>query len=71
MASSKHVPVREILDGLFPAAFLMSLAKATGAAKRVRKISSVDLFWTVVLGFGVGRERTLAGLRRGFEKARD
>jgi len=69
MADSKHVAVREILDKLFPAAFLMTLARATGAAKRVRKISPVDLFWTVVLGFGVGRERTLSGLRRAFEKA--
>ncbi len=27
------------------------------------------LFWTVVLGFGAGRERTLAGLRRLYEKS--
>lgn len=69
MADLKHVPVREILDKLFPSDVLMALAVATGAVKRVRKISPVDLFWTVVLGFGVGRQRTLAGLRRAFETA--
>jgi putative transposase len=68
MAQSQLVPVRETLHNLFPAEFLIALAKATAAVKRVRKVSPVDLFWTVVLGFGVGRQRTLAGLRRAYEK---
>jgi IS4 transposase len=45
------------------------LAWASGAVRRLRKMNPVDLFWTVVLGFGVGRERTLAGLRRAYEKS--
>lgn len=68
MAQSQPVPVRETLHKLFPAEFLIALAKATAAVQRVRKVKPVDLFWTVVLGFGVGRERTIAGLRRSYEK---
>ena len=68
MAQSQAVPVRETLHKLFPAQFLIALAKSSAAVKRVRKVSIVDLFWTVVLGFGVGRERTIAGLRRAYEK---
>src|SRR5271157_820704 len=68
MAQSHAVPVRDTLHKLFPAEFLIALAKATAAVKRVRKVSPVELFWTVVLGFGVGRERSIAGLRRAYEK---
>lgn len=68
MAQSQAVPVRVTLHKLFPAEFLMALAKATAAVQRVRKVNPVDLFWTVVLGFGVGRQRTIAGLRRAYEK---
>ena len=69
MANSKHVPVRATLHKLFPAEFLTALAKSTGAMVRQRKIGPVELFWTVVLGFGLGRQRSVAGLRRAFEKS--
>jgi hypothetical protein len=36
--------------------------------KRRRKIDAMALFWTVVLGFGVGRERSLTALRRAYER---
>jgi hypothetical protein len=36
---------------------------------RDRKVKALALFWTLVLGFGAGGERTLAGLRRHFEQA--
>ena len=68
MAHAKSIPIRETLRKLFPPAFLMALAKATGAVKRLRQVSPVDLFWTLVLGFGVGEVRTIAGLRRAYEK---
>jgi hypothetical protein len=48
---------------------LKKLAGDTGAVVRERKIGIVALFWTLVLGFVTGNERTLAGLRRVFEKA--
>lgn len=68
MTRSRLIPIRETLCKLFPPAFLHQLARATGAVKRQRRVDPKDLFWAVVLGFGVARERTLAGLRRGYEK---
>ena len=48
---------------------MKALAKETGAVQRERKIGAAALFWTIVLGFATGNARTLAGLRRAFEKA--
>jgi putative transposase len=54
---------------LFPTVFLNALARSSGAAKRRRRVDPAALFWTVVLGFAVGKQRTIAGLRRSFEKS--
>jgi len=69
MARSRRIPLRETLRKLFPKTMVAALARASGAVKRLRKVDPVALFWTVVLGFGVGRTRTLAGLRRAYEKS--
>lgn len=69
MARRRAIPIRETLRKLFPTVFLVQLARATEAVKRMRRVHPADLFWTLVLGFGVGRERTLAGLRRAYEKS--
>jgi len=69
MARNRRIPLRETLRKLFPSTALVALARASGAVQRLRKVDPVALFWTVVLGFGVGRTRTLAGLRRGYEKS--
>jgi IS4 transposase len=37
--------------------------------RRRRKIDAVALFWAVVLGFSAGGQRSLAGMRRAYEKA--
>jgi hypothetical protein len=66
MARPKVIPIRAVLSNLFPAAVLLRLARECGALVRRRKVDVVDLFWTLVLGFGTGRDRTLAGLRRAF-----
>lgn len=55
------------LKSLFPTAWLEEAAREVGWLQRLRKISPTALFWTLVLGFGVGRERTLASLRRAYE----
>lgn len=69
MASPKTtVPIRKTIRKLFPTAHLNRLARATGAVVRQRKVKIAEFFWTLVLGFGVGRERTIAGLRREYEK---
>jgi len=69
MAREKTIAVRESLCKLFPAVRLRTLARESGAVIRQRKVDIVALFWTLVLGFGVGESRTLAGLRRAYERA--
>jgi len=69
MARKKSIGIRRVLHRLIPRARLKALARDTGAVVRERKIGIVELFWTLVLGFATGNERTLAGLRRAFEKA--
>jgi IS4 transposase len=69
MARKQSTDIRRVLHRLIPGARLKALAKDTGAVVRERKIGVVQLVWTLVLGFAVGNERTLAGLRRAFEKA--
>jgi hypothetical protein len=69
MARARSIPIRETLRKLFPPTLLMALAKANGAVRRVRQVKPADLFWTRVLGFGVGRERSIAGLRRAYERS--
>ena len=69
MARPKSIPIRQHLRKLFPPKTLNALARQSGAVKRARKVDPVKLFWSVVLGFGSGRTRTLAGLRREYERA--
>jgi IS4 transposase len=69
MAREKSLPIREALRKLFPTVFLNALARSTGAMRRLRQVEPAALFWSVVLGFGVGGERTIAGLRRAYEKS--
>jgi IS4 transposase len=69
MAHQQSTDIRQTLNRLIPKARLKELAGDTGAVLRERKIGIVGLFWTLVLGFATGNERTLAGLRRAFEKA--
>ncbi len=69
MARAKSIPIRETLRKLFPAVFLAALARTSGAVQRLRRVDPSDLFWTVVLGFGTGSTRTIAGLRRAYEKS--
>jgi IS4 transposase len=68
MARKSNVAVRQILRKLFPSTLVEELSRDTGAVRRQRKVSIVDLFWTLVLGYGVGRKRTISGLRRAYEK---
>lgn len=68
MARQKSTPIRREINGLIPRKRLEALAEESGAVARHRKVDIVPFFWTLVLGFGVAKERTLAGLRRVFGK---
>ena len=69
MAKKSTVAVRRILRKLFPSTRLEEVARETGAVVRERKVNIVAFFWTLVLGFALGRNRTISGLRRAYEKA--
>ncbi len=60
--------IEEELSHLFSSEWLRDTAKETGFIKRERKIDPVLMFWTLVLGFGVQLQRTLAQLRRLYEE---
>jgi len=57
------------LTSLIPTRQLNFLAQLSGLVRRRRKVDAMALFWTVVLGFSAGRERSLAGMRRAYEKS--
>ena len=57
-----------VLTNLFPRRWIEETAREVGWLRRRRKVSPFALFWTVVVGFGCGRERNLAGLRRAYQR---
>jgi len=65
---TKSHAIEEELSSLFSPEWLRETAKETGFIKRERKIDPVLMFWTLVLGFGVQLQRTLAQLRRLYEE---
>jgi IS4 transposase len=67
MARRKSIGIKKVLTRLLPRRLLDRLADESGLVQRLRKIQPHALFWTLVLGFGGGGERTIAGLRRAFE----
>src|SRR5262245_57794484 len=69
MARRKRIGMREVLTSLLPRRQLEKLAAQARLQKRQRKVRAYALFWTLVLGFGTGRDRTLAALRRAYKLA--
>lgn len=55
---------------MFSVKWLREAAKRTGFIKRERKITPEVFFWVLVLGYGPFLQRTLAGIKRMYEKAR-
>ncbi len=69
MGRKSTISPRHVLHKLFPTARLQGLARETGAVVRQRKLKIDALFWTLVLGLGIGRVRIIADLRRAYEKS--
>lgn len=69
MARRSKDTIEQTLCHLFPSAWLDTQARELGMIQRQRKVDSVALFWTLVLGFGIGRQRNIASLRRAYEGA--
>jgi IS4 transposase len=67
MARPHSIGIRRQLNSLLSPRRLHEVARKTGAVQRQRKVKVFHLFWTLVLGFGTGKERSFAGLRRMYE----
>lgn len=61
--------LRRRLKKLLPDKLIRATAAATGWVKRFRKIRPEAFVWTLILGFAGHTERSIATLRREFEKA--
>ncbi len=61
--------IEKMLNKMFSPEWLRTTAAEIGYVQRNRKIDPVILFWVLVLGFGVGVQRTIASLRRAYETA--
>jgi putative transposase len=59
--------IKDAFHSCFPRKWIMNTAISIGLVQRQRKVNIIDLFWTIVLGFGTGAHKTLAELRRLFE----
>ena len=68
MARHKCIGIREALTTLLPKAEIERLSHESGAVRRRRKVDPSAMLWSVLLGFGTGRERTLASVRRTYER---
>jgi IS4 transposase len=60
--------IEKDLCTMFSPEFLRKTALDTGLIKRERKIDAVVMFWVLTLSFGVRLQRTLASLKRSYEK---
>ena len=61
--------IREQLTSLISPQLIRRRARGLGVVKRRRRIDPVALVYTLVLGFGRGRTRSLAALRRAYALA--
>lgn len=59
--------IENVLNKMFSPQWLRETAARVGYVQRHRKIDPVTFFWVLVLGFGVGVQRTIASLRRAYE----
>ena len=61
--------IEKDLCSVFSPEWLEYAARETGLIKRERKIKSFIIFWVLVMSFGVRLERSLANIKRSYEKA--
>ena len=69
MAQKQFIEIRNFLNRIVPKSRLEELGRETGAFRRNRKISAPAFFWSLVMGYAVSNHRTIAGIRRSFEKS--
>lgn len=69
MARIQSTILRSTLKTLLPDALILNYAKELRVVQRLRKVDVVALVWTLVLSFQVGAERSIEGLRHGYQKS--
>jgi len=67
-AQEKNTIIERTLCEAYSPDWLRKTAKETGLIKRERKIDPVVMFWVLVFSFGVRLQRTLASLKRSYER---
>lgn len=60
--------LEKTLIRMFSPEWLRDTAKRVKYVQRERKVDPFILFWILVIGFGAGAQRSLAALRRAYEK---
>ncbi len=68
MARGRSSNIRRELRKVIPESVVNELARESGAVQRQRRVRIYELVWVLVLGFVIGRKRTLAALRRSYER---
>ncbi len=68
MAHTETTPITDALARVLPEKRVLKLAAKLGVVLRERKVKILMLVWTLALGFQVGHERSLVGLRQAYEK---
>jgi IS4 transposase len=69
MALREDTSLRRSLTSILAPKRIHTLAQQLGVVRRQRKVDIVALVYTLALGFSVGNRRSLAGLRRAYERA--
>lgn len=63
--------IEKAMYQMFPPEWVRQTAKETGLVKRERKVDPVVMLWVLAMSFGVRLQRTLASLKRNYEKQAD
>jgi putative transposase len=69
MVSKVATKIVSELRAVLPETLVNSMAREAGAVKRQGKVKIYTFVWNLVLGFACGDKRTLAALRRSYERA--
>ena len=68
MTRAQSIGIRRRLNTLLPPEELQRLARESGMVRRRRKLDPVAMLWTLAFGFDAGRARSLASLRRVYQR---
>lgn len=68
MPRKSDSPIRDAIGSVLSRPRINRLARELGVVKRQRKVRMMALVGAVVLGFATGAQRSLAGMRRAYER---